>query len=388
MPVSLEQLRLHQLKKQYLIGDEQIDFYQLTKKQLGLHSTDYWTPYLSVWVRIGDYDVSKIFNSLNTGKQLVRVSAFRGTAYVIHVDNLELILGAIGPLAETNAKMHPEMKKMKDNDIEDKIASLIDVLGENPKSTNEIKQHLPKEGKILRPLMRIAMARGLMVRASASHARNNRTSYASLHKWISKPKFKPLPQETALPKLVKSYIQIFGPVKIDDITWWLGLKKSDTKSIIVELSDEITTFKLGAIEYCMTPEDFEIAISKDSADNLGVWFLPYEDHFPKGFTDRSWWIDDKAQQVLFPRLSEFYWPPKLESPPKGPHKGMFRQGEIRPSIWLNGKTVGRWEMEQNKKSVRIVYGLFEEVGKSEEVQIKEMKEALEGFINNQLVPIS
>jgi hypothetical protein len=236
--------------------------------------------------------------------------------------------------------------------------------------------------------MRIAMARGLMIRASASHARSNRTSYASLPKWISRHKFKLLPQETALPKLVKSYIQTFGPVTIGDITWWLGLKKSDTKLIIEQLADEITKFELDEIEYYMIPEDLEIAISEDSADNSGVWFLPYEDHFPKGFTERSWWIDDKAQQVLFPRLSEFYWPPKLEPPPKGPHKGMFRQGEIRPSIWLNGKTIGRWEMEQDKKVVRIAYGLFGKAGKSEKAQIEEVKEALENFINSQLVAIS
>jgi hypothetical protein len=353
-----------------------------------MHSTDYWTPYLSAWARIGDYDASVIFNSLNTGNQLVRLSAFRGTAYVVHVDNLEMILGAIGPFAEANAKMHPYLKKMKDKDIENSIKNLIRVLGEEPISTNEIKKLLPKEGKILRPLMRIAMARGLMVRAAASHARSNRTSYASLPKWISKPKFKPLHHEIALPRLVKSYIETFGPVTIDDLTWWLGLKKADAKSLIVEITDGVTEYELDGKDFYLTSEDLEIAISMEAVDEPFIWFLPYEDHFPKGFIERSWWINEDAQQKLFPRLSEFYWPPKLDPPPKGPHKGMFRQGEIRPSIWLNGKTIGRWELAQYRKEFRVVYGLFKKIGKSEKVLIDERKEALEVFINNRLVPIS
>jgi hypothetical protein len=388
MPVGLKHLRLNQLRKQYLIGTEQIDFFEIAKKLIGLHSTDYWTPYLSAWARIGDYQTNEIFTALNTGKQLVRVSAFRGTAYVVHVDNLEVILGATGPLSETNAKKHPELKKMQDKEIEENIENLINAVGENPLTINEIKQLLPKDGKILRPLMRIAMARSLMVRTSATHARSNRTKYALLSKWISKPKFKPLPQEKALPRLVKTYIETFGPVTIDDLVWWLGLKKSEAKAMIERLGNEISPLIMEQTEYYMTPEYLDTAASVKSVGEPYIWFLPYEDHFLKAFTNRSWWINEDAEKILSPRLSEFYWPPKLDPPPKGPHKGMFRQGEIRPSIWLNGKTIGRWEMEQEKKEFRVVYGIFGKVGKSEKDLIEEKKEALEEFINNRLAPIS
>ncbi|MGD2072996.1 MAG: crosslink repair DNA glycosylase YcaQ family protein, partial [Candidatus Thorarchaeota archaeon] len=325
---------------------------------------------------------------LNTGDQLVRVSAFRGTAYVVHINNLGMILGAIGPVLEVNYRKHPNLKKLTEREIEEHVENLVSELGETIISVSEIKKRLPKEKKILRPLMRIAMARGLMVRASASHARSNRTSYAYLPKWISKPKFKPLPQEKALPCIVKMYIEAFGPVTLDDLTWWLGLKKSDAKSRIEEIVNETTKVELDETEYFMIPKDLEFAASINPVESPQIWFLPYEDHFPKGFKDRSWWINEDVQQKLFPRLSEFYWPPKLDPPPKGPHKGMFRQGEIRPSIWLNGKAVGRWELAQYKKEFRVVYGLFEKIGGTEKVLIDEKKDALEDFINNRLVPIS
>ncbi|MGY5852224.1 MAG: hypothetical protein RTU92_01500, partial [Candidatus Thorarchaeota archaeon] len=65
--VTLDQLRMNQLRKQRLLGDHELDFYDIAKEQLGLHSTDYWTPYLSVWSRIGDYDAKSVFSSLNSG---------------------------------------------------------------------------------------------------------------------------------------------------------------------------------------------------------------------------------------------------------------------------------------------------------------------------------
>lgn len=93
---TIEQLRWNQLKKQSVFGEERPNFYELAKSQLGLHSTNYWTPYLSAWARIGDYDTHDVFKSLNSGKHLLRTHAFRLTVHVIHQDNFPMIIRAIG----------------------------------------------------------------------------------------------------------------------------------------------------------------------------------------------------------------------------------------------------------------------------------------------------
>lgn len=63
----IEQLRVNQLRKQYLLPEKQVSFFDIAKTQLGLHSTNYWTPYLSIYARLGDYNPKKVFSALNKG---------------------------------------------------------------------------------------------------------------------------------------------------------------------------------------------------------------------------------------------------------------------------------------------------------------------------------
>ena len=93
--LTVDQVRLNHYRKQFLEMEGK-DFFDVAKAQLGLHSTDYWTPYFSVWTRIGDYDAEKVFEALNTGDRLVRLNSFRRTVHVIHTDNVPLVVNATG----------------------------------------------------------------------------------------------------------------------------------------------------------------------------------------------------------------------------------------------------------------------------------------------------
>ncbi|MHA2366069.1 MAG: hypothetical protein ACXAC7_19070 [Candidatus Hodarchaeales archaeon] len=87
----MNNLRSNQLSKQFFLAKKASTFFEIVKTQLGLHSTDYWTPYFSVFARLGDFDAKEMFQALNTGNKLVRINAFKRTVFVIHVDNNEII---------------------------------------------------------------------------------------------------------------------------------------------------------------------------------------------------------------------------------------------------------------------------------------------------------
>lgn len=70
------------------------DFVTLAHQLLGFHSTDYWSPYLSAWARIGDYDAAAVFEAINTGQGLARVSCYRFTAHVLPAEDVALVLRA------------------------------------------------------------------------------------------------------------------------------------------------------------------------------------------------------------------------------------------------------------------------------------------------------
>jgi hypothetical protein len=63
-------------------------------------------------------------------------------------------------------------------------------------------------------------------------------------------------------------------------------------------------------------------------------------------------------------------------------------GEIRPTIWLDGEVVGRWELEKNGKEYRISYRIFQKVHAKYDNMISERARELEDFVNTRLVPIS
>ncbi|MHA2426118.1 MAG: DNA glycosylase AlkZ-like family protein, partial [Candidatus Thorarchaeota archaeon] len=178
------QLRWNQLRKQRLLGESKGTFYDVAKESLGLHSTDYWTPYLSAWARVGDYDASKIFKDVNSGNSLYRRPAFRNTHHLIHIDNLALILGALGPHLTRHMRPAPPIKDLSDNELEERIAEILRALEKRSMSMNELKKELPHIGNQMRWLLLIANGRGTVIRTRGTHAKSTRLDYDLVNRWV------------------------------------------------------------------------------------------------------------------------------------------------------------------------------------------------------------
>jgi hypothetical protein len=169
---------------------------------------------------------------------------------------------------------------------------------------------------------------------------------------------------------------MFGPVGFDDLCWWLPVVKTAAKKAVNILGMRIVSFEYAGRECLMDVEAYEEFLSfKPVESEPVVNFLPYEDHFAKAYINRKWYISCSAAEMISPRE----------------RKTDF--GQIRPSIWLNGEIIGRWELEwaDKKKSamkVKIV-GYKKDVSLSIELSnlIEDQKNLLEQFLNDKLVPI-
>jgi len=385
-----EQLLWNQLRKQSFLDEKPANFYEVVKEQLGLHSTDYWTPYLSVWSRLGSYDSKKMFESINNGRDIVRTHAFRTTVHVMHIDNLSLIISATGPSlfrAYRNDK-YRKIDQLSDKEIEDMLDQVREALEEGPLRTSELKKKVPKIGAHVRSALLMLMARGEVVRARANHARSNLTSYALLEKWVHGFKLERIEEKDAITQLIRCHIDRFGPVSVDDIAWWLRQTKTTVSNAIQSFSDDVISINEGSIEKFMLREDLETASSLSVPAEDLVWFIPYEDHFLKAFIDRTGVIAENIQPKLFPAYKRHYWPSNPEAPRKMPSKGIRATGEVRPSIWLNGQVIGRWELDDDKGLMKVVTSLYTKITKSQEDEIELVREHLEEFINSSLLPIS
>ncbi|TFH07958.1 MAG: hypothetical protein E4H14_07420, partial [Candidatus Thorarchaeota archaeon] len=297
-----EQLHWNQLRKQFLLDEKVTNYYDVAKYQLGLHSTDYWTPYFSTWARIGDFDAKDMFESLDNGRKIVRTHAFRTTIHVMHIDNLSMIISATGPslFRAYRTDKYRKVDILTDREIETILSGVKAALKEGSLNTSDLKKIVPDIGDHVRSALLMLMARGEVIRAKAKHARSNLTSYALLDQWVGGFKLKITDEQDAITNLIQQHIERFGPVSVDDIAWWLRQTKTTVKESISSLGEKVATINIGKKEEYMLKSDFEIASSIEKPKEDQVWFLPYEDHFLKAFIDRTDFIDESIQPMLFP----------------------------------------------------------------------------------------
>jgi len=385
-----EQIRWNQLRKQHLLDEKDINFFDLIKSQLGLHSTDYWTPYFSVYARVGNFDAEKMFDSINNGKTLVRTHAFRTTLHVMHVDNLHLILSATGPslFKASRTDKFRKMNLLSDQEVEDLLLRVKAALQDGPLQMSELKRAAPEAEKHMRSALVMLMARGEVIRARASHARNNLTSYALMDDWVEGFRMKHLDEEEAINELIRRHIELFGPVSIDDIAWWLRVTKTTVKTSIEKTSEPVVNIGLQKNDRYMMKSDYEIAASLEEPGKDMVWFLPYEDHFLKAFIDRTSFIKEDVQPYLFPADRRHFWPSNPDAPLIMPSPGLRATGEVRPSIWINGDVVGRWEIDDGEEQKKIVISIYRKATRNHQERIEQSRKNLENFVNDSLQPIS
>ena len=385
---TIEQLRWNQLRKQNFFNEKSLSFYEIAKSQLGLHSTDYWTPYLSAWARIGDYDAHEVFKSLNSGKHLLRTHAFRLTVHVIHQNNFPMIIRAVGSRLYKYYKRHPGLKTHSKKQINKLIKRLVSLLEHKPLRMREIKQELPELGDLTSAILNLATAEGKVIRATTPHAKSTLSSYVATNTWLPDFKMDDLTEKEAIIRLFLQYIDAFGPVTINDFSWWLPFSKSETKNNLEVLSESVIEYEIDGNSHYMTANDYEVASSLDQPSDHLVWFLPYEDHFPKAFILRQFFIDNETEEKLLPKSIRHYWPPDMIPPPQKEYRGPIAAGQIRPSIWLDGRIIGRWEMEEKNDQFQIVRNIYRKVSGEIIEIINKQQDDLEEFINKRLVPIS
>jgi len=143
---------------------------------------------------------------------------------------------------------------------------------------------------------------------------------------------------------------------------------------VERLKDKLAFFDLNGRDYMMERGDHRKLGKFVPAFGVPfVHFLPYEDHFPKAYAVRDWFLSARASSLLF-------------------GKGVTELGQIRPSIWLDGEAVGRWEIDAvtDRTTARVkVVGL---VGRSRLsaatlAAIERERRLVEAFINHKLRPL-
>jgi len=378
--MEFNKIRFYQRHKQNLICKVEEDHYsELLKDHIGLHSTDYLTPYISLWARVKNFEPKRLFDDLNEPWSAIRARAFRGTLFVIHKDNLKTIFGAakifLSPIVKNFEKFLLK-SGLNASSIEKEIIDLLS--NKNQLTVNELKKQLPDHlvGENFTYALRYLEFKGVLVRTNHRYITDRVIRYGLLEDWFPEIKISEIDAEEALTKLVINYVKKFGPICFDDLSWWLSITKTATKKILNNLDKRLVTFNYNDRNYHMEKSDYERFenFDFDHDQNIIIDFLPYEDHFVKAYKIRDWFLADEITSLVS-------------------KKGPMYQGQIFPTIWMNRKIIGGWEMnwvDHSKTAMTVKITAINNKSKlSQKIYqlIEDQRGELEKFINEKLVPL-
>jgi hypothetical protein len=368
-------LRSFQIKKQYLFDPvPQEQYRDLLISQIGLHSTDVFMPYLSLWSRRRDFAPLLLFADLLSGRA-VRMRAFRGTVFVVDKSQSIEILTCLPRLLRPKIKeVSIVLEKLGINppEVENIVIQML-LSGENL-STRQIRERLPVqfETNVVSLLMRKMEISGIVVRSQPRYL-TDRTIRWRLPENSTNTSCEE--DKNARETITLKYIKQFGPICLKDLSWWFPITKTRAVELIKKLHDHLVELTIHETSYWMESEDFtnfqkcELLNPEDPVISI----LPYEDHFTKSFILRNWFLDPAHLALVT-------------------FEGRMFMGQIQPSIWINGNIVGRWEWNwsDNKKtrgSARIAALQSKAISSLALSRIEERLSDLELFMNKKMVPL-
>ena len=335
--MDLTKIRYYQLHKQNLLEKAETDDYQkLLKEHIGLHSTDYLTPYISMWARVKDFEPKALFDDLNDPFNALRIRAFRGTLFVVHKENLEYLLAAAKIFQSSSVKNFEKIllkNEINPVNIEQEVAkSLTD---KNELTIHELKKQLSDHliDQNFTYSLRYLEFKGFLIRTNNRYITDRVIRYGLTAEWLPEIDIADVNPDDALRTLILNYIKKFGPISLDDLAWWLPITKTVARKMLEALDDQLVNFDFNDQKYFMEQADYQKFEDFNVKRNLAtiINFLPYEDHFPKAYFIRSWFLNDQ----IAPLVSK---------------AGTIYMGQVFPSIWLNGQIIGGWEMNWTDKT--------------------------------------
>lgn len=325
-----------------------------TAALLAVHSSDPATPYLSMWPRVDSFETDDLDAALYTERTLWRLHAMRRTLFIVETAAAALFDGGaaqaiarkerervIGWLAEDVGE--PGAARL----LDDLTSEVLEALAGNATlRTRELADMIPGLKRRLRVgsgkwagtmplssrLLYLLAMEGMVVRANpAGSWRSSQYSWAVSRSWFdSIPD--PVPPEEARAALLTRYLESYGPATETDIRWWTGWTARDARAAIEAIEADRVTLD-GAGSGFVAP-GYEASLEELDA----VALLPALDSTAMGWKERDWYVPPEHVGDLFDR-----------------------NGNIGPTVWVNGRVVGAWAQSE---SGTIIHRLVEAVDSS------------------------
>ncbi|MFC9897862.1 winged helix DNA-binding domain-containing protein [Nocardia sp. NPDC127579] len=326
---------------------------EIARSMVVLHATDPATVYLSAGARGAGLTPEDVAKSLYDERTLLRMLAMRRTMFVAptelvpalqascadalavkqrrtygkFIEQSGAVDGDVGAwLAEVEAETHEALLSLG--------AATGAQLGKAvPRLRTQVnpapEKSYSKPTNITTWVLVTLGAEGRIVRGRPNGSwASSQYTWAPVESWL--PDGVPeLSADAARAELVGRWLRAFGPAPVTDLKWWTGWTLGEVRKTLAQL--DVTEVDLDGATGVALTDDLE----PTPAPAPWAAFLPALDPTPMGWQSRDWYL--------------------------GPHApALFdRNGNIGPTIWLDGRIVGGWAQ---RKDGEIVWRLLEDPG--------------------------
>ncbi len=354
MPViQLDRVNRFLLCKQHLApqtrGD---DVLSVVQDICALHATGAPNPYLSLWSRLRRFQRQQLDTELYQTRRLVRRMCMRATVHIIPSAHLPVFFQATRQRLERRfqrdmsralvwAGICGEGEQAQTLEgLQQRIVTAVAARGsatmaELGESVPELKarfEYAPGKAyggqfSIGTRLISGLCVRGLLVRARPRGSwRSNLHQYALLPSWLPDVDLNATTPDVAQAELVRWYLDALGPATFEDIAWWSGFTKRETKKALSSLSGELVEVEIEGLpgDHLMLAVDQQRLEALERSSEPNVNLLPSLDPYIMGYRDRRRFLDPEHYDQVFDRA-----------------------GNPFATVWTNGSIVGVWQQREH-----------------------------------------
>jgi hypothetical protein len=287
---ELLQIRLH---NQQLINPELNNPGEVVRWLGAVQAQDYLHTLWGIGQRLGNSSEAIIEKAV-LEKSIVRSWPMRGTLHFVPVEDLRWMLKYLTPrvVKRQNALF---LKAGLDKAVFSKCRKVvIDALKDGAVLTREELYEALEKKKIS-----TSNVRGLHITFVLAQdqvicfgpRKGKQQTFTLLDDWL--PPAKEVSWDEALYKLADSYFRGHGPATTDDLAWWAGLTKMESKAALESVKSKFVCEKISGKEYWLSPD----VPSGKTIPNMAHLVSVY-DEYCIAYKDRSALAEGKRAEKL------------------------------------------------------------------------------------------
>lgn len=279
-----------------------------------------------------------IIKEYNNGT-IVRTWTQRGTIHVISSEDVKRMTQLCATKTLSSFTKRKEYLGINDNQYDRALHCVEEYLSSGPKLRKDIWLYLaecwiPITSGLLYNILCFAGSSGLIVQWPII---NDEQAFVLTSQRIKQSK--QYDEQAFIKQLCLRYFSSHGPATIEDLQRWSGLGKTIIKKGISECGDDLQSFEYEEKTY------YNNAFNNS---NNTAWYDSI--HFLAWFDERLLWYKNRSATVHNDHLNKI---------------DISRNGVFKPTIMINGITIGIWTIKHKSKVTEVTIKPFDTITSSE-----------------------